>query len=79
MKLAHSIQSSLKEVDPDNQREPLAKKDDIIILKNQEKVLTIVECGFLSNVQEEKKLRDSEYRQKIAEAIANGLMAYFNQ
>ena len=29
----------------------------------------LIEVGFLTNPDEEKKLRKSEYRQKIAEAV----------
>lgn len=36
----------------------------------------LVECGFLSNPQEEKLLNDSAYQMKIAQAIANGIDSY---
>ncbi len=35
--------------------------------------LIIVECGFLSNPEEEKLLKDEKYQQKMAEAIATGI------
>ena len=37
----------------------------------------IVECGFLSNASDAKKLQDPAYQQKLAEGIVNGLVAYF--
>ncbi len=36
----------------------------------------LVEAGFLSNTAEAKKIATAEYRQKIAEAIADGVKAY---
>ena len=33
----------------------------------------LVECGFLSNAEEEKLLLSPQYQQRIAQAIANGL------
>jgi N-acetylmuramoyl-L-alanine amidase len=36
----------------------------------------LVESGFLSNPQEERMLKNGFYRQKVAEAIAEGLGDY---
>ena len=36
----------------------------------------LVECGFLSNRDDEKNLQDPAYRQKLADAIADGVMQY---
>jgi len=77
-KLAQSIQKAIKEtVDPENKRESLVKKDPIIILKNFKTTTAIVECGFLSNPEEEKKLATKEYQDKLAEAIKEGIVNYF--
>jgi N-acetylmuramoyl-L-alanine amidase len=38
----------------------------------------LVECGFLSNDTEARKVSSYEYRQKIAEAIASGIRDYGN-
>lgn len=78
-RLAASIQKALREeVDPGNQRESLVKKEPIIILRDYKTTTAIVECGFLSNQDEEKKISSSEYRQKLANAIKNGIVNYFN-
>lgn len=37
----------------------------------------LVECGFISNPEEEKKLRDPAYQQLIAQAVARGTAAFF--
>lgn len=36
----------------------------------------LVECGFLSNPEEELRLQEPEYQQKLARAIAAGVRAY---
>lgn len=77
-KLAHNIQTSIREsVDPGNKREALVKKEPIIILKDNKTTTAIVECGFLSNAEEEKKLASAEYQQKLAAAIKDGIHKYF--
>lgn len=77
-KLAEAIQESLKvTVDPENDREAIQKKDDIIITKNCKCTTVIVECGFLSNQTECQNLAEEEYQNKLAEAIKGGIDKYF--
>ena len=77
-KLAEILQKSLKDTcDPENNREPQLKKDPIIILVDLKTPTVIVECGFLSNAQEEKKLGTGEYQDKLAAAITAGIQEYF--
>ena len=76
-KLATAIQESLKEaVGKENNRLPM-KLDNVYIVKNVEIPLTIVECGFLSNPEEEKQLLENTYQDKLAWGIYNGIIEYF--
>lgn len=76
--LAALVQKSLREnVDPSNKREALVKNTPIIILRNIKTPTIVVECGFLSNQQEEQNLRTDEYQLKIAKAIKTGIDEYF--
>lgn len=78
LRLATSIQKSMKEIlDKDNKREPQEKKEPIVILTDLKIPTTIVECGFLSNAAEEKMLGTDEYQSKIAVAIKDGIDNYF--
>lgn len=78
LRLATSIQKSMKEIlDKDNKREPQEKKESIVILTDLKIPTTIVECGFLSNAAEEKLLSTDEYQSKIAVAIKDGIDNYF--
>lgn len=76
-KLAKSIQSSLNEaIQRENNR--IAKTiENIYIIRKVEIPTTIVECGFLSNPEEEKLLLQDEYQNKLAWGIYNGIISYF--
>jgi len=82
-KLAVSIQKAIKEIaDTNNKRQALVRgkpnEQPIIIMRNLKTTTVIVECGFLSNVGDEKRLVTSDYQEKLAEAITTGILGYFN-
>ena len=58
-------------------KEPPKGQKPIMILRDIKTTTVIVECGFLSNFDEEKKLRTDEYQNKIADAIKTGIINYF--
>lgn len=78
-RLAKAIQENLnKTIQKENNR--VAKTiDKIYIIKHVEIPTTIVECGFLSNPEEEKNLLQDEYQNKLAWGIYNGIVDYFYQ
>ena len=39
----------------------------------------LIECGFLSNKEETKKLQDKEYQEDLSEGIAQGILSYLDQ
>ena len=43
------------------------------VLRGQNRPAILVEGGYLSNLAEAKKIESAEYRQKLAEAVANAL------
>ena len=47
--------------------------DNIYIIKYVEIPTTIVECGFLSNPEEEALLNDEKYQKKMADGVAEGI------
>ena len=53
------------------------KLDTVYLMKNVEIPISIVECGFLSNPQEEKELQEDSYQERLAWGIYNGIMDYF--
>lgn len=76
-KLAVSIQNNLNDaIQKENNR--VAKTiENIYIVKHVEIPTTIVECGFLSNPDEEKLLLEDEYQNRLAWGIYNGIIDYF--
>lgn len=77
-KLAEIIQAKIKEsVDNSNNRVAKANKEYYLLKKNRIPSV-IVECGFLSNEEENKKLNDENYQEKIAWAIYMGIIEYYN-
>ncbi len=76
-KLAKTIQQNLNEaIQKENTRVAL-KLDNVYIMKHVEIPISIVECGFLSNPEEEKDLLQDQYQDKLAWGIYNGIMDYF--
>ena len=77
--LAKKIQANLNEsIQKDNKRVAM-KLDTVYIMKHVEIPISIVECGFLSNPEEEQQLLNDEYQNKLAWGIFNGIIAYFNE
>lgn len=76
--LAKCIQNRLKEIDNSNEREA-KENNNYYLLKQTTMPSVIVECGFLSNYEENNKLKDEEYQQKIAWAIYLGILDYFGK
>ena len=77
--LAECLQENLRNrIDGSNQRQ--AKENSTYyILRTTEMPAVIVECGFLSNSEEEKLLNDRDYQQKLAWAIYSGILDYFEK
>jgi len=51
---------------------------DYYMLKCTPAASVIAECGFLSNIEDEKLLITDEYQDKLASCIFKGIVAYFN-
>ena len=67
-----------KTSDKNNKRQAKANSD-YYVLKTTDIPSAIVECGFLSNPEEEAKLNTDEYQQQTAWAIYKGIVNYFNE
>lgn len=52
------------------------KRSRFIVLRNAPCPAVLVECGFLSNAEEEKKLMQEDYRDRLARGIARGIINY---
>lgn len=75
--LAKSIQEELNSsMQRENKRESL-KISGKYIIEHVEIPTVIVECGFLSNPEEQNLLKEDNYQNKLAWGIYNGIMDYF--
>ena len=76
--LASLIQQELiRGADPSNHRKE-KPNSSYYLLKNVSAPIVIVECGFLSNSEESKKLVDDTYQQTLAWTIHLGILQYLN-
>lgn len=81
MKLAKYVQGSLKEVVKDNNKrlEKAAKEQYKILRDKYDGACLIVECGFLSNNEEEQRLKSESHQNQIVEGITIGINKYFDE
>ena len=61
-----------------NQTDKHTKPGDYYILNETKPMGVLVECGFLSNAEDEALLLNNDYRDKIAAAIADGALRYLS-
>lgn len=57
----------------------IARSEDFSVLRSGNQPSIMVECGYISNVEEEAKLKQADYQQKVAEAICEGMQDYMKQ
>lgn len=75
--LAEAIRANIvSSLQPENTRENKEADSNIFLLDNCEMPAVLVECGFLSNPEESKKLCTESYQKDMAAAIYNGLIDY---
>ena len=75
--LAKSIQANLNDAIQKENKRVSMKLDNVYIIKHVEIPISIVECGFLSNPEEETQLLSDDYQNRLAWGIYNGIMDYF--
>ncbi len=76
--LAQIMQNRFAVLQPGNDREIKLSGNELFLLKSNKNPSLMIECGFLSNPDEEAKLATWEYQQKVAFTIYSGLMEYID-
>lgn len=77
-RLAEHIQTFLKnELDSTNTR-TIKGVTNLFVLKASKAPSVLVECGYISNSDEENKLLSDTYQRRIAFAISCGVLSYIN-
>lgn len=67
------LQSVKKNIQPENKRENKVSDNSYYILYKAQKPSVMVECGFVSNRNENNKLQDKEYQKDMAYSILAGI------
>lgn len=67
------LQSVKKNIQPENKRENKVSDNSYYILYKAQKPSVMVECGFVSNENENKRLQDKEYQRDMAYSILVGI------
>ena len=77
--LAENIQERISEITGASTHVVKTADKSLFLMKNPPVPAILVECGFISNPDEEKKLNDEDYQSRIAWAIAEAVENYFKQ
>lgn len=76
--LAQIMQKRFKTLQPYNDREIKLSGEELFLLKSNKNPSLMIECGFLSNPEEEANLSTWEYQQKVAFTIYGGVLEYID-
>ena len=76
--LAENIQTSIIDVLNNTHRKAKGIKT-LYLFKHIDKVGVLIECGFLSNPEEEQLLQDADYQDRMAYAIYLGIVGYLSK
>ena len=77
--IAETLQDTIIEVlKPEKERNAKANNDYYLLKKTKTNVV-IVECGFLSNKEEANLLTENDYQERMAWAIAMGIIRCLNK
>ncbi|MBC7622789.1 MAG: N-acetylmuramoyl-L-alanine amidase [Aeromicrobium sp.] len=77
LKLGRYVLSELGEVN--RLHKPQVEQAGFAVLKAPDIPSILIETAFISNPEEERKLRDASYQAKMADAIADGVRTYFKK
>ena len=75
LKLGKHVLSELSEIN--NLHKPRVEQAGFAVLKAPDIPSILVETAFISNPEEERRLRDDAYQNKMADALVSGIKRYF--
>ena len=78
--LADYIQNEFNRyIQPEKPRNIFATGKNLYLFRHAENTAVLCECGFLSNAEEEAKLRTDQYQYRIASCIYRGLLLMLDE
>ena len=77
LKLGHHVLSELGAIN--TLHKPRVEQASFAVLKAPDVPSILVETAFISNPEEERRLNDDDYQDKLARAVMNGIKRYFEK
>jgi len=77
LKLGHSVLNEIGGVN--TLHKTYVEQAGFAVLKAPDIPSILIETAFISNPEEEKRLNDSEYQDKLVDAIVDGVLKYFDK
>lgn len=74
---AHHVLEGLKRVG--NNHKPHIERANFAVLRTSDIPAMLVETAFISNAEEERRLKDPAYQRKVASAVLDGVNTYFTR
>jgi N-acetylmuramoyl-L-alanine amidase len=62
-----------------NNHKPHVERANFAVLRTSDMPAMLVETAFISNPEEERRLNDDAYQEKLASAIVRGIRQYFSK
>ena len=78
-KLAKSIQDRMNSELSEARSRVEKSNSSYYILKRSQGTTVIVECGFLSNPEEEARLQEEAYQDRVCAAVCAGILQYLDE
>lgn len=75
--LAEKIQSNMHDITGAKTTTVKTADTNLFLMKNPPIPALLIECGFLSNADEESKLNNDDYQSRLAWAIADSIEKYY--
>lgn len=75
--MAAAVLDGLKQIGKTHKHH--VERANFVVLRSPDVPSMLVETAFISNPDEERKLRDPDYQEKLARAIVNGVTSYFSR
>lgn len=77
LSIGGQVLDRLKQVNP--LHKPRVEQAGFVVLKSPDIPSLLVETGFISNPQEERRLSDASHQRKLAQAVFSGIEAHFTR
>lgn len=77
VEVANNVLSGLKRLGHVHKRQ--VESANFVVLKSPDIPSILVETAFISNPEEERRLRDADYQERLAQSMMSGIRTYFQR